>query len=70
MRGSTSLVAAGTILECSIPFRDLGVSPGETVAFFVAVYGDRSEEAERHPQDRAIELRMADAQFAARQWRV
>jgi hypothetical protein len=62
-------VAAGTILECSVPFRDLGVSPGETVSFFVAVYGDRGEEVERHPRDRAIEVRIADAQFEARQWR-
>jgi hypothetical protein len=63
-------VAVGTILELSIPFADLGLSPGETASFFVAVYDDRGAELERHPQDRTLELRLADAQFEARQWRV
>jgi alpha-amylase/alpha-mannosidase (GH57 family) len=63
-------VAAGTILELSIPFTDLGLTPGETASFFVAVYDDRGAELERHPQDRTIELRVADALFEARQWHV
>jgi hypothetical protein len=36
----------------------------------VAVYDDRGAELERHPEDRAIELKVADASFEARQWRV
>jgi hypothetical protein len=63
-------IAVGTILELSIPYADLGLSPGETASFFVAVYDGGGAELERHPWDRTVEFRLADALFEARQWRV
>jgi alpha-amylase/alpha-mannosidase (GH57 family) len=65
-----SVIAVGTILELSIPFADLGLSAGEAVSFFVAVYDDHAAELERHPQERALELKIPDASFGAREWRV
>src|SRR5262249_10196721 len=44
-------VAAGAILEMSLPTRELGVEANQPVAFFVAVYDD-SVETERHPEHR------------------
>jgi alpha-amylase/alpha-mannosidase (GH57 family) len=70
-RGSGgAAIALGAILEVSIPFADLRLSAGEFVSFFVAVYDAHAAELERHPQERALELKIADGSFAARQWRV
>jgi hypothetical protein len=63
-----AMVAAGTILELSLPTRDLGVEATQPVAFFVAVYDD-GVETERHPEHRPIELTVPDALFEARNWR-
>jgi len=61
-------VAAGTVLELSLPTRELRVAAGDAVAFFVAVY-DSGLEAERHPQHRPIEVSVPDDLFEARNWR-
>jgi hypothetical protein len=60
--------AAGTVLEVALPIADLGVSTGQPVSFFVAVYDDGGAEIERHPAHRPIELMVPDDQFEARQW--
>jgi alpha-amylase/alpha-mannosidase (GH57 family) len=64
-----AMVAAGTVLELAVPFRDLGLIPDQPVAFFVAVFDDAGAELERHPAHRPIELLTPDALFEARHWR-
>jgi len=64
-----ALVAAGTLLELSVPWRDLGPE-GAGVAFFVAVYDDAGVEMERHPAYQPIEVEVPDGMFAARNWAV
>ena len=61
-------MAAGAILELSLPTRELKVGAGGSLAFFVAVY-DGGVELERHPQHRPIEVTVPDALFEARNWR-
>ncbi|HZP49177.1 MAG TPA: glycoside hydrolase family 57 protein [Vicinamibacterales bacterium] len=61
-------VAAGSVLEISLPLADLRASVGDTLSFFVAVY-DGDTESERHPQHRPIELTVPGAEFAAEHWR-
>jgi alpha-amylase/alpha-mannosidase (GH57 family) len=62
-------VAAGTVLEVSLPLLDLGVTGlGTPMAFFVAVYV-QGQEVERHPAHRPIDLLSPDALFEARHWR-
>jgi hypothetical protein len=62
-------LAAGTVLELAVPFAELGVQPGDAVAFVVAVYDDHGVEIERHPADRTVALTAPDALFGARYWR-
>jgi alpha-amylase/alpha-mannosidase (GH57 family) len=62
-----SAVAAGSVLELALPLADLGLVPGQPVAFFVTI--DADVEVERHPADRPIELTVPDETFEARQWR-
>ena len=63
-------VAAGSVLEVALPLADLGVSEGQPLAFFVAIYDSESgAELERHPEHRPIELVAPDALFEARYWR-
>jgi hypothetical protein len=61
-------LAAGTILELAIPLADLGVTAGDAVVFFVAVYDGAGNELERHPPNRPIDVEVPDAAFGARQW--
>jgi alpha-amylase/alpha-mannosidase (GH57 family) len=62
-------VAAGTVLEVSLPLADLAIAARATaIAFFVAVYAD-DQEAERHPAHRPIDLLSPDPLFEARHWR-
>jgi hypothetical protein len=68
-RPAQAAVAAGAILELSLPTRELKVGAGGSLAFFVAVY-DGGVELERHPQHRPIEVTVPDALFEARNWRV
>ena len=68
-RASDARMAAGTVLEMALPFADLGVQPGDALAFFVAVHDDQGVEVERHPAHRPIALTAPDALFGARNWR-
>jgi alpha-amylase/alpha-mannosidase (GH57 family) len=63
-----AVVAAGTVIELGLPLADLGVAPGDAIAFFVAVYDAANTEMERHPAHRPIEAEVPDAAFEARQW--
>jgi alpha-amylase/alpha-mannosidase (GH57 family) len=67
--GASGLAAVGQVLEVSIPFAELGASPGSRVAFFIAIYTAQAAECERHPGQRALELTVPDEQFEARFWR-
>jgi hypothetical protein len=68
-RGPGHAVAgAGTVLEVALPFADLGIVAGDAAAFFVAVYDPQSNERERHPAHRPIEVWAPDARYHARQW--
>ena len=61
--------AAGHIFELALPLADLRATPGEPIAFFVAIYDDGGAEVERHPEQRPIELVVPDRLFEARHWR-
>jgi hypothetical protein len=61
-------LAVGSILELALPLRELQVTDGQPLAFFVAVYLADAE-TERHPEHRPIEVTVPDALFEARQWR-
>jgi len=61
-------VAAGSVLELALPLQDLGVAPGDVVAFFVSVYDAADAELERHPAHRPLESDVPDEQFEARNW--
>jgi hypothetical protein len=63
-----AIVGAGPVLEIGLPLTELGAQPGETIAFFVAVYDARDVEIERHPAHRPIEVTVPDALFEARNW--
>ena len=65
--GAGSL-AAGTILEVSLPLADLQLSAGDAVAFVVAV-SEGDAELERHPEYRPIALSVPGPAFAAQHWR-
>jgi alpha-amylase/alpha-mannosidase (GH57 family) len=61
-------LAAGSILEASLP---LALFAGETprdVAFFLTVCDTAGIELERHPPARPVRLEVPDARFAARNW--
>jgi hypothetical protein len=63
-------VAAGSVLEVALPLADLGITEGQPVAFFVAIYdGPTGAEVERHPEYRPIEIVAPDAMFEGRHWR-
>ena len=64
-------VAAGTILELSIPLADIAPDAGgpdsQHLSFFLAVYQD-DVEVERHPAHRPIETASPDERFESRHW--
>jgi hypothetical protein len=64
-----SALGAGDVLEMAVPIGDLGGAVAE-VAFQVTVLGAGGEEMERHPRQRPIRVRVADAEFEARHWTV
>jgi alpha-amylase/alpha-mannosidase (GH57 family) len=61
-------VAAGTILELSVPLADLRAATGDVVSFFVVVHGPDGSEIESHPTHHPIEAPVPDARFEARHW--
>jgi hypothetical protein len=65
----SATVAAGTVLELAVTLADLGIQPGQAVAFFVAVRDAQGLEIERHPAHGPIALTAPDALFVARNWR-
>jgi alpha-amylase/alpha-mannosidase (GH57 family) len=65
----SAIVAAGSVLEVAMPIVNLGISAGDRLAFFVAVYR-RDHEVERHPAHRPIEVEVPGADFEARNWTV
>jgi alpha-amylase/alpha-mannosidase (GH57 family) len=60
-------VAAGTILELSIPLAALDV-PGGRIAFTVGLRDHGGHETERHPPNHPIELAVAGAASHGSQW--
>jgi catechol 2,3-dioxygenase-like lactoylglutathione lyase family enzyme len=63
-------VAAGRLIEIAVPLTDLGVAPGDPLAFFVAVYDPEGHELERHPPNRPIDAEVPNERFAGRNWAV
>jgi alpha-amylase/alpha-mannosidase (GH57 family) len=61
-------VAAGTVLELSLPLTDLSLAPGQAAAFVVEV-DQAGAELERYPGSRPIAVTVPDQTFEARQWR-
>jgi alpha-amylase/alpha-mannosidase (GH57 family) len=64
-----AIVATGAVLEVALTFEDLALTPGQPVAFFVALYDAAGVELERHPAHRPIEALAPDDLFEARHWR-
>jgi hypothetical protein len=62
--------AAESTLEVAIPFRDLGVSAGQRLRFFVVVSDRLDRETARSPEGPPIEIRVPGAEFEGRTWRV
>ncbi len=68
-RGSGgSTVAVGTVVEVALPLRELEVTAGAALAFFVAVYDAERNEIERHPSYQPVQLTIPDERFEARNW--
>jgi alpha-amylase/alpha-mannosidase (GH57 family) len=61
-------IAAGTILEVSLPLAALTSDADAQVAFFVVVLGPDQGELEMHPEHHPIEAMAPDEQFEARHW--
>ena len=59
--------AAGSIVELEIPFRSLGLSPHDPIAFVVAL-NRAAAEIEHYPRHRPIEFLVPDQQFVAANW--
>jgi alpha-amylase/alpha-mannosidase (GH57 family) len=65
---TSAQVAAGEILEASIPFADLGLSPNDPFAFVVSIQSGATE-LERHPVFRPVEGRVPEATFERLLWK-
>jgi alpha-amylase/alpha-mannosidase (GH57 family) len=63
-----AVVAVGSVLEVGLPFSDLEVVAGESLAFCVAVHDPGDAELERHPSNQPIELKVPDERFEAGNW--
>jgi alpha-amylase/alpha-mannosidase (GH57 family) len=63
-----TVVAAGTILEISVPLTDLGNPVSGNLSFILAVYDAANVEVERHPSHRPLEMAMPDDAYEARHW--
>jgi alpha-amylase/alpha-mannosidase (GH57 family) len=61
-------VAAGSILEASLPLDLLVGDPPADLGFFLTVCDPSGVELERHPTARPVRLEVPDARFAARNW--
>jgi hypothetical protein len=63
-----SRAAAVDILEASVPFASVGLSPGEPFSFTVSLERNGSE-LERHPEHRPVESRVPQPDFEQRHWK-
>jgi hypothetical protein len=61
--------AVGRVLELQVPFQCLGATKDSPVSFIVALNRDGAE-VEHHPRYQAIEVRVPDEGFPARNWTV
>jgi alpha-amylase/alpha-mannosidase (GH57 family) len=59
--------AARQVLEIGIPFRVLGVGPGDALGFFVSLHMN-GDELERYPAHQPLELTVPSSDFEARNW--
>jgi alpha-amylase/alpha-mannosidase (GH57 family) len=67
-RATAVQLAAGAILEISMPIAEMSLAPGGSTSMFVGIYDRSGSEVERHPAHRPIELTAPDALFHARNW--
>ena len=63
------LIAHHTIVELAVPFKDLGVEPGQTIGLSVVVL-EHGLEVARYPHQRPATLTVPDANFEATMWKV
>ncbi|MBZ5560729.1 MAG: hypothetical protein LAO77_26035 [Acidobacteriia bacterium] len=68
--GDGTSAAAGSILEVSLPFTDLGLGAGERARFLVVVSRGEDREAERYPEGQPIEASAPGAECEGLAWRV
>jgi alpha-amylase/alpha-mannosidase (GH57 family) len=66
---TAGLVAFEEVVELALPLEALGVRPGKTLSFQLAVFRDGLEE-ERHPGDSAIEFALLGEEWALQNWAV
>ena len=69
--GPRARVAAGTVLEVAVPLQDLEAEAGESVGFFVSAslpIGPGTQEAERYPAQRAIQVDVPGTAFSGDNW--
>jgi hypothetical protein len=65
-RNGTQL-AAGDLIELSIPLAELGLTPGEQVSFQLRIVRDGIER-ERHPETGAIQFQLLDQEVPLENW--
>ncbi len=61
-------IAAGEIIEVSVPFADLGAPPNSPIAFFVSIQQSAGE-LERHPPHRPVESFVPERSFEKVNWK-
>jgi len=66
-RGRRENASVGRIVECSIPWRVLGCTPGQTLKFFVQIFKDNVA-VETCPEQQAVPVDVPDEDFEARMW--
>ena len=67
--GPGAEVAAGQILELSVPWANLGAAGSSTLSCFLTVRQD-GVELERHPEHPPLEIQLPGGDFGARHWSV
>ena len=69
LKGRSTHVGAGKIIELSIPFQDLGIQPRERVQFFVQVQKEELE-LERYPRSGYLSFQIPDRDFESIHWQI
>lgn len=67
--GEFHSIARRSIIEVALPFRELGLTPGQSFGFSVVVTRDGMEQA-RYPSHEPVTLQMPTEHFDAMMWRV